>query len=229
MLAHVNRFVFFTPGLEEKSSSLLTRMPSGTDQSDNVRGRGAARGNSLRRSSTNSNGSNITTDATSTTTPLSSANITIEFVDSQAPNVRSAIQRHTAYHSAAQRREARSRRLRQATQPRYLEWSRRHPPDREVAEQSTSSRSSVSISPARPSSQAPSSLIRRTSSNETQTAFWTNEATTDISNSDGYFAASTGINHEEGIILEHCEYTGHILLSHSLYTGSGCRWGEAPS
>jgi hypothetical protein len=49
----------------------------------------------------------------------------IEFVDSQDPNVKSAIQRHTAYHSAAQRREARLRSLRRGTQPRYLEWGRR--------------------------------------------------------------------------------------------------------
>jgi hypothetical protein len=205
MLAHVNRFVFFTPGLEEMSSCLPPRMPSATDQSDNARGRGAARGNSLRRSSTNSNGSNTNTNPINTTTPLSSANITIEFVDSQAPNVRSAIQRHTAYHSAAQRREARSRRLRQATQPRYLEWSRRQPPDREVAEQSTSSRSSVSISPARPSSQATSNLTRRASSNEGRAAFGTNEATTGIFNNDGYLAASSGNIQEEDATLEHCE------------------------
>jgi hypothetical protein len=50
----------------------------------------------------------------------------IEFVDSQDPNVKSAIQRHTAYHSAAQRREARLQSLRQGGQSRYLEWGRRH-------------------------------------------------------------------------------------------------------
>lgn len=56
--------------------------------------------------------------------PQGPANI-IEFVDSQDPNVKSAIQRHTAYHSAAQRREARLRSLRRGNQPRYLEWGRR--------------------------------------------------------------------------------------------------------
>ena len=49
----------------------------------------------------------------------------IEFVDSQDPNVKSAIQRHTAYHSAAQRREQRLRSLRRGSQSRYLEWGRR--------------------------------------------------------------------------------------------------------
>ena len=49
----------------------------------------------------------------------------IEFVDSQSPNVKSAIQRHTAYHSAAQRRDARLRSLQRGSQSRYLEWGRR--------------------------------------------------------------------------------------------------------
>ena len=49
----------------------------------------------------------------------------IAFVDSQDPNVKSAIQRHTAYHSAAQRREARMQSLRRGTQSRYLDWGRR--------------------------------------------------------------------------------------------------------
>ena len=52
------------------------------------------------------------------------ANI-IEFVDSQDPNVKSAIQRHTAYHSAAQRREARLQSLRRGNQLRYLDWGSR--------------------------------------------------------------------------------------------------------
>ncbi len=49
----------------------------------------------------------------------------IEFIDSQDPNVKSAIQRHTAYHSAAQRREARIQSLRRGRQSRFLEWGRR--------------------------------------------------------------------------------------------------------
>ncbi|KAJ9605100.1 hypothetical protein H2200_010490 [Cladophialophora chaetospira] len=72
----------------------------------------------------------------------------IEFVDSQDPNVRSAIQRHTAYHSAAQRREARSRLLRRSSQTRYLDWTRRPRTDTDIATSSASSASSVSISPA---------------------------------------------------------------------------------
>ncbi|KAJ9611800.1 hypothetical protein H2204_015186 [Knufia peltigerae] len=48
-----------------------------------------------------------------------------EFVDSTDPNVRRAIQRHTAYHSAAKRREKRSRLLDRSKQARYLEWGRR--------------------------------------------------------------------------------------------------------
>lgn len=70
----------------------------------------------------------------------------VEFVDSQDPNVRSTIQRHTAYHSAAQRRETRSRLLQRASQTRYFEWGRRAP--RQDTETSTSSAtSSHSISP----------------------------------------------------------------------------------
>lgn len=68
------------------------------------------------------------------------ANI-IEFVDSQDPNVKSAIQRHTAYHSAAQRREARLRSLRRGSQPRILEWGRRpdsEPPTKATAGSGTS-------------------------------------------------------------------------------------------
>lgn len=67
------------------------------------------------------------------------ANI-IEFVDSQDPNVKSAIQRHTAYHSAAQRRDARLRSLRRGSQSRFLEWSRRpvsEPPTKTAISSST--------------------------------------------------------------------------------------------
>ncbi|KAK5273055.1 hypothetical protein LTR99_002448 [Exophiala xenobiotica] len=70
----------------------------------------------------------------------------VEFVDSQDPNVRSAIQRHTAYHSAAQRRETRSRLLRRSSQTRYFEWGRRPPLSTETSTSSTTS--SVSMSPA---------------------------------------------------------------------------------
>ena len=56
--------------------------------------------------------------------PQASARI-IEFVDSRDSNVTSAIQRHKAYHSAAQRRVARLRSLRRGNRPRYLEWGRR--------------------------------------------------------------------------------------------------------
>jgi hypothetical protein len=72
--------------------------------------------------------------------PSGPANI-IEFVDSQDPNVKSAIQRHTAYHSAAQRRDARLRSLRRGNQSRYLEWGRRpvsEPPDKTPSGNQTS-------------------------------------------------------------------------------------------
>lgn len=92
----------------------------------------------------------------------------VEFVDSQDPNVRSAIQRHTAYHSAAQRRDARSRLLRRSSQSRYLEWGRR--PPRLESERTTSSTSSatssLSISPAPSASERPE-LPSRSSSNQT--------------------------------------------------------------
>jgi hypothetical protein len=66
----------------------------------------------------------------------------IEFIDSQDPNVKSAIQRHSAYHSAAQRREARIQSLRRGSQSRYMEWGRRQGAD-----------SAPAISPASSSSQ----------------------------------------------------------------------------
>ncbi|KAI1622486.1 hypothetical protein EDD37DRAFT_651760 [Exophiala viscosa] len=92
----------------------------------------------------------------------------VEFVDSQDPNVRSAIQRHTAYHSAAQRRDARSRLLRRSSQSRYLEWGRRPPMlENELTTSSTSSaNSSLSISPTRSGSERPD-LPSRSSSNQT--------------------------------------------------------------
>lgn len=73
----------------------------------------------------------------------------ITFVDSQDPNSRSAIQRHTAHHSNAQRRNARLQSLR-STRPRLLEWQRR--PSAEVdalcVTSPQSSTSSTSLSPA---------------------------------------------------------------------------------
>ncbi|KIX96125.1 uncharacterized protein Z520_08380 [Fonsecaea multimorphosa CBS 102226] len=106
-----------------------------------------------------------------------SSNI-IEFVDSQNPNVRSAIQRHTAYHSAAQRREARSRLLRRSSQTRYFEWTRRPRGEADVATSSASSASSVSISPA-PSTIGRPEVPGRTISDEQETVSSTSEAAAD--------------------------------------------------
>ena len=92
----------------------------------------------------------------------------IEFVDNQDPNVRSAIQRHTAYHSAAQRRDARSRLLRRSSQNRYLEWGRRPRLGPNVTTSSASSASSVSISPAPSMSERPEQQSRKSSSTQTE-------------------------------------------------------------
>lgn len=72
----------------------------------------------------------------------------ITFVDSQDPNSRSAIQRHTAHHSNAQRRNARLQSLR-STRPRLLEWQRRPnaEPDSLAVTSPHSSTSSTSQSP----------------------------------------------------------------------------------
>lgn len=70
----------------------------------------------------------------------------ITFVDSQDPRSRSAIQRHTAFHSNAQRRDARLQSLRSTSRPRVLEWQRR-PQDGVMAATSTSASSSSSASP----------------------------------------------------------------------------------
>lgn len=99
----------------------------------------------------------------------------IEFVNSQDPNVRSAIQRHTAYHSAAQRRDARSRLLRRSSQSRYLEWGRR-PPRGDADTTTTSSASSASISPA-PSTERPRQS--GTSSNPTDQESETSQSRSD--------------------------------------------------
>lgn len=77
----------------------------------------------------------------------------IEFIDSQDPNTKSAIQRHTAYHSAAQRRDARMQLLRRGSQSRYFEWGRRPvaeaPGQGPTIASPQSSTSSLSISPLR--------------------------------------------------------------------------------
>lgn len=101
------------------------------------------------------------------------ANI-IEFVNSDDPNVRSTIQRHTAYHSAAQRRDARSRLLRRSSQSRYLEWGRRLPRT-DTDTNTTSSASSASISPVRSMGTPQPS---RTSSNPTDQGSETSQSRT---------------------------------------------------
>jgi hypothetical protein len=81
------------------------------------------------------------------TRPARTARSLITFVDSQDPNSRSAIQRHTAFHSNAQRRDARLQSLRNTSRPRLLEWQRRS--DSEglpIVTSQTSSTSSSSIS-----------------------------------------------------------------------------------
>jgi len=52
--------------------------------------------------------------------------LSYEFIDSQDPNTKSQIQRHTAHHAVQQRREAaRKRLLREGSTPRLLAWQRR--------------------------------------------------------------------------------------------------------
>src|SRR5271170_5541138 len=73
----------------------------------------------------------------------------IEFIDSQAPNTKSAIQRHTAQHAAAQRREARLQAVREGVRPRNLQWQRRSSPDAPHSRATAATRgSSHSSSPA---------------------------------------------------------------------------------
>jgi hypothetical protein len=128
----------------------------------------------------------------------------IEFVNSEDPNVRSAIQRHTAYHSAAQRREARSRLLRRSSQARYLEWTRRPVTDADFATSSASSASPVSISPAASQperSEQPtraSSRERASGSNTEQAAVEPASGTMSPATQAGIFADDT--------VLDFCEY-----------------------
>lgn len=79
----------------------------------------------------------------------SSSRQRITFVDSQDPNNRSAIQRHTAHHSNAQRRDARVRSLR-SDRPRLLEWQRRTSAEMDALSLTSAqtSASSTSVSPA---------------------------------------------------------------------------------
>lgn len=81
--------------------------------------------------------------------PLRAATQLITFVDSQDPNSRSAIQRHTAHHSNAQRQEARMRSLR-INRPRLLQWQRRPSVDTDTLSVTSpqGSTSSASVSPA---------------------------------------------------------------------------------
>lgn len=86
----------------------------------------------------------------------------ITFVDSQDPNSRSAIQRHTAHHSNAQRRDARLRSLR-SNRPRLLEWQRRLSTDTDAASNTSPQDSTTSTSPSpappmRTNLSAPSSI-----------------------------------------------------------------------
>lgn len=136
------------------------------------------------------------------------ANI-IEFVNSDDPNVRSAIQRHTAYHSAAQRRDARSRLLRRPSQNRYLEWGRRPPrPDTETA--TTSSASSASISPTRSTSR-----LRQghTSSNPTDQGSETSQSrTASITEMDSYQLQPPPVASivQDDPIIQFCKYYAGI-------------------
>jgi hypothetical protein len=62
----------------------------------------------------------------SPTPKMSRPSLNYEFVDSQDPNTKSQIQRHTAQHAVQQRREAaRQRLLRENRTPRVFEWQRR--------------------------------------------------------------------------------------------------------
>jgi hypothetical protein len=84
---------------------------------------------------------------------MSRPSLNYEFVDSQNPNTKSQIQRHTAHHAIQQRREAaRQRLLRETSTPRLFEWQRRSGADN--ASPATSSPISGSL-PASPPTEAP--------------------------------------------------------------------------
>ena len=66
----------------------------------------------------------------SSTSRTSRPALSFEFIDSQNPNTKSQIQRHTAHHAVQQRREAARQRLsRESSTPRILEWQRRSNPE----------------------------------------------------------------------------------------------------
>jgi hypothetical protein len=135
----------------------------------------------------------------------------IEFVDSQDPNLRSAIQRHTAYHSAAQRRETRSRLLRRSSQARYLEWTRRSRLNTEMTTSSTSSTSSVSISPA-PSMPERSEQPTRASSVERQ-ADWSAEPVAADTASETISPSSQAALPGDDAVLGSCKYQSQPRLA----------------
>jgi hypothetical protein len=87
-------------------------------------------------------------NSSKSSTPKSSRpSLNYEFIDSQDPNTKSQIQRHTAHHAVQQRREAaRQRLLREGSTPRLFKWQRR--PNAE----STSPPSSSSIASPLPAS-----------------------------------------------------------------------------
>ncbi|KIV94238.1 hypothetical protein PV10_02024 [Exophiala mesophila] len=144
---------------------------------------------------------------------------TIEFVDSQDPNVRSAIQRHTAYHSAAQRRDARTRYLQRPGQSRFLPWGRR--PARGRSEQPTSSASSVSslsISPV-PSIERPADQSRSSSNPLDQDSQASNSRSASLPDTDTTLSVSVSTNNvRDEAVLEFCKCNTGIKLSPSRTT-----------
>lgn len=139
---------------------------------------------------------------------------TIEFVNSQDPNVRSAIQRHTAYHSAAQRRDARTRYLQRPGQSRFLPWGRR--PGRGHSEQPTSSASSVSslsISPV-PSIERPADQSRSSSNPLDQDSQASNSRSESLAETQTTPSVSVSTNNfRDDAVLEFCKFTTGIKLS----------------
>lgn len=131
----------------------------------------------------------------------------VEFIDSQDPNVRSAIQRHTAYHAAAQRRDARSRLLRRSSHTRYLEWGRRTGQDADVPTSSTSASSnasSVSISPV-PSMSGRAGPSRTSSTPTDRESETSASQQMSISAFDGASSTTSPAISAEDSILQFCE------------------------
>ncbi|RVX72364.1 hypothetical protein B0A52_04569, partial [Exophiala mesophila] len=143
---------------------------------------------------------------------------TIEFVDSQDPNVRSAIQRHTAYHSAAQRRDARTRYLQRPGRSRFLPWGRR--PARGRSEQPTSSASSassLSISPV-PSIERPADQSRSSSNPLDQDSQASNSRSASLPDTETTLSVSVSTNNvRDEAVLEfwattHCQHNRRTPL-----------------